>query len=75
MPRINEKRLGELLRDIEDALRVAWEESRNNDVTTILEKQRQRLLMIIATINYIERLKENSELEYSGDESCAEDSD
>jgi hypothetical protein len=31
--------------------------------------------MIIAAINYIERLKENSESEYSGDESCAEDSD
>lgn len=75
MPRINEKRLGQLLRDIESALRVAWEESRNNTVTTILEKQRQRLIMIIAAINYIERLKENSESEYSGDESCAEDSD
>jgi hypothetical protein len=75
MARINEKRLGELLRDIEAALRVAWEESRNNTVTTILEKQRHRLIMIIAAINYIERLKENSESEYSGDESYAEDSD
>lgn len=74
MPRINEKRLGELLRDIESSLRVAWEESRNNNITTILEKQRQRLIMIIAAINYIERLKENSELEYS-DESLPEDSD
>lgn len=69
MPRINEERLGELLRDIESSLRVAWEESRNNNITTILEKQRERLIMIIAAINYIERLKENSELEYSGDES------
>jgi len=75
MPRLNEKRLGQLLRDIESSLRVAWEESRNNDVTTILEKQRQRLLMIIAAINYIERLKENSESEYSEDESLPEDSD
>ena len=75
MPRINEKRLGELLRDIESSLRVAWEESRNNNITTILEKQRQRLIMIIAAINYVERLKENSELEYSGDESLPEDSD
>lgn len=74
MPRLNQQRLTELLEKIEEELYLAWVETKNNLVSDILEKVRNRLLLIIQTLNYVEHLNSQPEIEYSGDESCTEDS-
>lgn len=74
MPRLNQQRLTALLEKIEEELYLAWVETKNNHVSDILEKVRNRLLLIIQTLNYVEHLNSQPEIEYSGDESCTEDS-
>jgi hypothetical protein len=74
MPRLNQQRLTALLEKIEEELYLAWVETKNNLVSDILEKVRNRLLLIIQTLNYVEHLNSQPEIEYSGDESCTEDS-
>ena len=64
---INTRRLSEILVGIESELYGLWIASKNREQEDILLKLRNRLLLLLQTIDYYEDLKKN-DLEYSGDD-------
>lgn len=68
MPTINTRRLSEILVSIESELYGLWIETKNRKQEDILLKLRNRILLLLQTIDYYQGLKNNNEIEYSGDE-------
>lgn len=52
MPGLNVDKLIDLLNDIQMELYAAWELSKNNDLTEIIERERTRVYNLIHTLEY-----------------------